>query len=159
MMNDNNKPIREEIRRQNSLSRFQLTPVAKHVHNGGDSPFIYMPTVAYTGAISYSGRPYNILPFPSGWKIEKGSTNSGRYRITHNLGTTLYTVVVIQLKTTPPNPDNAAGSVFNMGPKTFEVEWKRLGAATTVDTSFNFLLTQINNAKPGWPLYNNVLPK
>ena len=75
------------------LANFQ-----QHRHTGTDSPKVSyldltnvpaptIPQTYYTGVVTSNAAG---TPFPTGWTVVNGST--GEYTITHNLGTTDYTV-------------------------------------------------------------------
>jgi len=131
----------------------------QHVHNNIDAPFIYSPTMVYVGVVRFENGFYRNLPFPQGWGVEKSLSVDGRYRITHNLNTVLYTVQITPLSTDPPFavPTPLASCIFDTTPTTFEVQFLDIGGVPR-DTSFHFNLTVINNNKSGWPSYYNTSP-
>ncbi len=66
-------------------------------------------TLVYTGFVSSGAAG---TPFPTGWSITNPTT--GNYQITHNLGTTAYTVVATPYQVAIPNITSIAANTFNI---------------------------------------------
>lgn len=93
-MNENNirQMIRQEIQNDKTSAQYNVSKVPYHTHNSIDSPLLANtnipgPTI-YTGFVLAAGTAGS--PFPAGWSVAHLGT--GQYAITHNLGTTAYTV-------------------------------------------------------------------
>ena len=83
--------IQQMISASGANSQFKLDRIPFHTHNGKDSPFIFLPTVAYAGLVQGDGTVSRTAPFPSGWNLSH--PGNGQYGIQHSLGSTFYTVV------------------------------------------------------------------
>jgi len=73
----------------------------------------------------------------------------GQYQVNHNLGTLLYSAVVIPTQSTNIYA-NAVVSPFTDG---VYVQWENADLGGLADTSFYLILTQINNRKAQIPTY------
>ena len=78
----------------------------------GDSPTdaLQLAPKKYVDSRVFTGQVKSDVagtPFPKGWSVNNGST--GNYTITHNLGTTNYSVSVTELTNGTPTP-----AIFNI---------------------------------------------
>lgn len=139
---DIEKMIRAEIRRNENRSQFSLQNSVLHTHNGLDSKPIFSPTIPYAGHVAYEDTFTGSGQFflPVGWTATQQST--GSYLITHNLGTLLYSFVASATQST----NEKVFPVVNPFDDAVEVNWFDINGAFT-DTSFNFVLVQVNNKK------------
>lgn len=135
--------VREEIRRATGQSQFGFNSVPFHTHNGVDSSIAYSPVNIYTGLIQEDG---TALLLPVGWTVENVST--GVYNITHNLGTDLYTMVVAPTLSVTLPIASVVGVANIAG-----VSWYDTLAPGFANTTFQFILVQINNGPQAVPLY------
>lgn len=144
------KIVQDEIKRNEGTGRFGLKSIPFHTHNGTDSPSIFSPTITYTGYVPSDGL-VNQSPFvflPTGWKVElmfPGTTDI--YKITHNLGTSFYSVIVNQAGPGGSTVVNQVVAYDNY----FEVAWFNGGTFSQKD--FFFSLTQVNNKRNALPTY------
>lgn len=141
--------IRQEIQKVATANRFQLTSIPRHIHNEIDSPLTFQPILNYIGFVPYDGNIHGAALetiLPTGWTVTKNST--GNYTVKHNLGTILYSVVASASQST--NVKVSTVTTANANDVTF-TWWDENGVAQ--DTSFNFVLVQINNKKTTLPTY------
>lgn len=142
--------VRDELTRNNNGARFGVNNIPFHTHNGIDSPSIFSPTITYTGYIPSDGL-VNQTPFvflPTGWTVElqfPGTTDI--YKVTHNLGTSFYSVVVNQVGPGGSTVVNQVVAYDNY----FEVAW--FNGGTFYQKDFFFTLTQVNNKRNALPTY------
>lgn len=144
--------IREELARKDSSSRFQLNNIPNHTHNGVDSVPVVSPTFTYIGFVPYDVGADPLLGtiLPPGWSMSLiGGTT---YTVTHNLNTLLYAVVAAPTQST----NEKVSYVLNPFRNSFEIIWFKTSNDAATTTSFNFILTQINNKSVGQPLYTTV---
>jgi len=95
-----------------------------HDHDGGDGGTIPPAGTSFMGDLSSSGKVFvgkinrngTVARLPSGWSLS-GYSSPGTYQITHNLGTTNYTVVV-QITETGGHISN----VYDEGNNLFKVQ-------------------------------------
>lgn len=142
--------IQQEIRSSATSSRFQVKSIDQHKHNNIDSPATYSPVLTYIGFVPSDGNVNGGLEYilPKGWTLLYNGT--GSYTITHNLGTMLYSVVVSATQST----NNVVAAVISPFANEFDSNWfLSSDAITPTDTSFFFILTQINNKKSSLPQY------
>lgn len=139
-----------------SNSRFDLTSIPRHVHNGIDSPPVFQPVVTYVGNINDNGFPTLL---PSGWTSLQ--TGTGTYKITHNLGPSANYSLVIQpylngsgMLANFEIPAAANDNYFNV--YTYGVG--ALGGVFALDDAFFFLLTVVNNRSVQIPSYTLLTP-
>lgn len=93
----------------------------------------------YSGAVTSGGTAGT--PFPSGWTVSVGSGGSvGIYTITHNLGTTAYTVVATA--TGAFSYGNIPG-VTNISSNSFQITMGTVsgGSVVPTDNPFDFILS------------------
>ena len=146
--------IRQEIKQDNAASRFQLTPVQSHDHDGINSTVTYQPTFTYVGRIRKDG---TVLFLPRGWRVTK-EAGLGAYTILHNLNTDKYIVTAAPTLSQTTIPVCA----IELFPSKFTILWasSMLGAGADFekdDTDFGFLLTVINNSNSNLPVYNTKI--
>ena len=89
------------------------------------------PVVPYAGVVNSDGTAGT--PFPSGWSSTKNA--GGDYTITHNLGTTSYSVVITAIS----GGDLCKAATISSN--TFRV-FTFANGGTYTDTKFNFLLVK-----------------
>ena len=139
MTPEQRKQMRQFMQQEHHDSQFRVNSVAYHTHNGVDSPKIITAnssSTTYAGLVNADGTAGS--PFPVGWSISK--TISGRYDISHTLGTANYSVTVTvsgQNKITIPNISSRTGSVFEvyMYNQTGATSW------SATDTAFYFIVS------------------
>lgn len=136
---------REEASRTAALSRFSINSIPFHTHNGTDSNPISSPTIVYAGNVAYidtfvgSGQFY----LPTGWTVVQ--TDTGVYTVTHNLGTLLYSCTASAVQST----NQIVSHIITPLANEVTFSWFESNAAfTRLDTSFSFVLVQINNRAP-----------
>lgn len=142
--------IQQELRSNAASSRFQVKSIDQHKHNNIDSPATFTPILTYIGFVPSDGNINGGLEYilPKGWTLTYNGT--GEYTLTHNLGTMLYSVVATPTQST--NTVDAA--VISPFTNSVDINWFLSDAAITPqDTSFFFILTQINNKKSSLPQY------
>lgn len=143
-MADLNKQIQTGIARMAQNSRFNISPIARHIHTGLGSPTTAQPTFTYVGLISDDG---TIGILPNGWTASNPST--GIFKITHNLGTLAYVVVASAL-------GNATAAAVDLAVNKNFVNFTWLTPGTSpapIDVSFFFQLTTIANTNISNPVY------
>lgn len=138
--------VKQEIQRQNSVGRFQLTPIQRHIHNNIDSPYTFQPILTYVGLVGYDG---TAILLPKGWKITKDAAFAGVYTVTHNLGTLLYGCVASASQST----NIYAVPVISAFQNEVDFTWGNVATDLSADTSFFFSLTVINNKSQTLPSY------
>lgn len=148
-MEDLNKQIKKGISQSRSQSGFGVSLVPNHTHNGVDSPVLYSPTTTYIGFVPSDGDIGGTLEviLPVGWSIEYSGT--GEYIVHHNLGSGLYSCVATATQST----DVVVECVISPFANEVDFFWFNGGAATPQDTSFSFILVQINNKRQAFPKY------
>jgi hypothetical protein len=151
--NSTNQGSGFDLGRLNQQTPYTFQNVPFHTHNGIDSPNVYQPQITYTGTVTYLGQAFRNLPFPDGWSVARAGT--GVYSVTHGLNTLLYTVMVTQLLTTPPDA-LAIPIVIDLSAIGFTVRWFSAVDGSPQDTAFMFNLHQVNNPGNGFPSYNLV---
>lgn len=112
-----------------------LQPAAGGLRLGGNSVYmggvytfkLYLDTVGYVFSGGSAG-----YTFPAGWSVSKIAT--GRYTVTHNLGTLIYSVVV-----TPVAGAAKVWSIESFGSNSFTVRIGNL-AGSLEDNDFCFIL-------------------
>lgn len=160
--------MRDEIRRNDNSSRFQLQSIPKHTHNGVDSVFLVQPTQTYIGLIQ-GGTTDPVAAtvlLPKGWTLNINTTGTPTYTyvITHNLSSSqgsagtvssnaIY-AVSIQINEgdsflffAPSIIENADEFIVNF----------RQDTGGSVAPSFAFSLTVINNRSLNPPSYYGSL--
>lgn len=109
----------------------------KIITGGALAFFDTVASVWYTLRTSYGGAFDSAgtagTPFPTGWTVSK--TGTGTYLITHNLGTTSYTVAA-----TPLGFYNIV-QVASRQSTTFELYAVDRGTGAASNTAMNFILT------------------
>lgn len=135
--------IQQEIRGNESRSRFGIQSVPYHVHNNIDAPTVFTPYGLYAGFVPSDGDANSILGcfLPSGWTLSTSST--GVYTVVHNLGTSLYAVVADASQST--NEKVAPVVAPDQTGNQFTISWFRCSDGTGQDTSFTFIVMQVNN--------------
>lgn len=139
---------RQEIQTASAAARFQLSPNNRHVHNNVDAPYVFLPYAVYAGFVPYDLTASGLESIlPNGWTVRYDAT--GYYTIVHNLGTSLYALVADATQST-----NAVVSpVVSPFDNEVTVAWFD-NTDTATDTSFNFVLVQVNNKSDTFPTYN-----
>ncbi len=127
--------IRQEISKSDGGGRFGLKNIPHHTHNGIDSLPVFTPIFSYAGGVAYDASN-NVLP--KGWTATHDAT--GDYTVVHNLGTFLYGVVAIAAQST----NEIVIPIVSTFQNEFSISWFDT-SDTRQNTSFNFVLTQINN--------------
>ncbi len=107
--------------------QFNLNRIPYHVHNGKDSPFIYLPTMQYSGYIQGDGTLSRTRPYPSGWSGSR--TGNGAYLITHSINSTFYTVDASMVATSG-NPRPMIPVISSQGATSFALVWFAPGLLT-----------------------------
>lgn len=139
--------VRQEIQANSSASRFSLNTIPRHIHNGVDSPFTFQPILTYAGSLLRDGGPFIL---PKGWSCSK--IGSGSYTVTHNFGSDVIYAVsaipgldaqTIQYYRPPTTPGTINFYTLAIGG----------GGASAVDSSFDFLITVVNNRSQSIPTY------
>lgn len=90
--------------------------------------------VAKIGSLSSTGDGSAGAVFPSGWTSAKNST--GDYTITHNLGTTDYTVVATSLN------DYTVMEILTQNSNNVNIRSFVTTTGALIDSGFNFILIQ-----------------
>ncbi len=136
--------IQQEIRGNETRSRFGIQSVPYHIHNNVDAPTVFTPYGLYAGFVPSDGDVNSILGcfLPSGWTLSTSST--GVYTIVHNLGTNVYAVVADASQST--NEKVAPVVASDQTGSQFTISWFRCSDGTSQDTSFTFILMQVNNS-------------
>ncbi len=144
--------VQEEIRKNNNSSRFNVNPISQIKLNNLNVSASPASVITYIGFIPYDGGTDPTLKYllPNGWTVTHPS--DGNYLITHNLGTQLYSIVITPAQSTNqpvfPFVDPFSNSVDISFIETFGV------SPSFQDTSFNFVLVQINNKVAAFPKYD-----
>jgi hypothetical protein len=145
---------REEIRRASGADQYGLNQTTFHTHNNLDSPPIFLPTLTYVGKIPAvpvaSGENYFL---PQGWSVELFGA-SGEYRITHNLNTRDYAVVVQSFTSAAITQDTMPWVSID-SVNYFSVYWYD---PTSADgrVPFFFQLTRFDNPAGSIPTYIRI---
>jgi len=143
--------IKQLIAQDNVSNRFRLSPSNRHIHNNVDAPFVYLPYSIFGGLVLIDGTinppAANATPgfLPAGWVSVKNAT--GDYIVTHNLGTTMYSVVFSSLANT------ALGFVAAIDENKFQVDFFDTATQTLTDSPFGFILVQFDNNSATFPKY------
>lgn len=107
-----------------------ISSVISSIASANASIYSYINTRKYTGFIASN---VASTPFPAGWT--GGSIGTGEYRITHNLGTTAYGVVL-----TPKFAGGRVCVVEDRSANTFDVLTYNTSFLAT-DTDFFFIVS------------------
>lgn len=119
--------VQAMIQATKANEQFSLNRMPFHTHNGKDSPFIYLPTVAYAGYIQGDGTLSRTAPFPSGWNLSH--PGNGQYGIQHNLGSTFYVVTATAIGVSA-NARPMVPRVTSRGANDFTITWYAPGMLT-----------------------------
>lgn len=116
-----------------NAQQFGVSKVPFHTHNGVDSSLVSYADVLnapqlYGGSVLSTGVAGSF--FPSTWSV--AHTATGRYTITHNLGTTSYSIVANNQSTT------YVCSIVSLSANTVEIDI--YNSTTLTDSAFNFIL-------------------
>lgn len=124
---------------------YAVNNVPFHTHNGVDSPAAFSPYNVYVGLIQEDSFP---LILPVGWTVDHIST--GVYNINHNLGTELYVMTVAPILSITL-PVASVNPTVNFT----QVSWFNADSLSPgfVDTTFQFILAQVNNGVQNIPIY------
>lgn len=134
--------IRSEVQKISQVGRFGVSNTQRHIHNDIDSPYVFQPILTYVGEIGSNG---TVGLLPQGWTVTYNGT--GSYSITHNLGTRLYSVVASAQQST----NSVVSPVLESFDDGFDANWFTSSGAA--DTSFTFILVNINNKSTKLPSY------
>ncbi len=138
----------EEIRKSNDSSRFGISTIPQTRVNNLNVTSSPSQVLTYAGFVPYDiSSPLLESFLPAGWSLRY--TGTGEYTIIHNLGTYLYSLVACATQST----NQIAVPVVSPFLNEVSIIWFSNDGFAAVDTSFNFLLTQINNRKSSFPKY------
>lgn len=135
--------IQSEIHKTSQSNRFNVQNQGRHIHNDLDSPYVFQPILTYIGFVGYDG---SVILLPTGWSITH--VGAGEYTITHNLNTQLYAVVVTAQQST----NAVVTAIVEERINDFDVSMINHVPALE-DSSFTFILTNINNKTSKLPAY------
>ena len=132
------------LRSSNSQDRVEINPNDTFVAYNNNVPVVTIskdgisrngysqPTLIGVGFVNAAGTPSATI-FPAGWTVTNLST--GRYEITHNLGTADYVVLL-----TPLAGTTREFSVESQTTNTFITRFYTNAGATLIDTDHTFLV-------------------
>lgn len=136
--------VREEISRSSAGGRFNIQSLPYHTHNGIDAPFATQPLITYIGLIGLTG---TVGILPTGWTV--AYTPTGRYQVTHNLGSFQYIINA--------TPAGTIGLVaISIDDNIVEFDWFD-ASSTAQNTPFFFTLSIANNRKVAPPTYQTTV--
>jgi len=131
-LRSSNSQDRVEINPNDSFIAYNdNTPVVTIDKNGISKYGFPLPTTLGVGFVNAPGTPGGV--FPNGWTVVKLST--GRYEITHNLGSTNYVVLI-----TPLSATTREFSVESQTINTFITRFYSNSGGTLIDTDHSFIV-------------------
>lgn len=148
-MNDSQilQTIRSEIHKTSQSNKFNVSSIQRHIHNDLDAPYVFQPILTYVGRVNSDG---TVALLPVGWTVT--ALGSGEYLIRHNLNTYLYSVTFAS-----QNLNTLVAPSLLMEKDDFDVTWNTTEIPTGTDSSFCFILTNIDNKSTKIPRYYGTL--
>jgi len=131
-LRSSNSQDRVEINPNDSFIAYSNNIPVVTINKNGISKYGYpLPTTLGVGFVNAAGTPGGV--FPTGWTVTNLST--GRYQITHNLGSTNYVVLLTPLAAT-----TREFSVESQTLNTFITRFYSNAGGTLIDTDHSFMV-------------------